>query len=115
MLAAASAAAAATTTSTTQRLGEGLAGTVAAALQGREGELEKRARPYAWCSGMLSLARCVSLLLHPLPSVSARFRLAAATPKFVLGVLTPHEWCSSFSALLLLCLRSPLLSLSSLA
>lgn len=63
MLAAASAAAAATTTSTTQRLGEGLAGTVAAALQGREGELEKRARPYAWCSGMLSLARCVSLLL----------------------------------------------------
>lgn len=77
MLAAASAAAAATTTSTTQRLGEGLAGTVAAALQGREGELEKRARPYAWCSGMLSLARCVSLLLHPL---SPRSPLASGWP-----------------------------------
>jgi hypothetical protein len=65
----------------------------------REGEGE--APLSACCSGMLSLARS-SRCLRP-PPRSRSLRLAAAAPKFVLGVLTPpQEWCSSFSALLVI-------------
>lgn len=81
---------------------------------GRTGEARASLCLVLWYAFACSLRLVASS--PPLPSVSARFRLAAATPKFVLGVLTPHEWCSSFSALLLLCLcYAPPFSLSSLA
>lgn len=60
---------------------------------GRTGEARASLCLVLWYAFACSLRLVASS--PPLPSVSARFRLAAATPKFVLGVLTPHEWCSS--------------------